>query len=67
MAHLRAEYIVSMNIRGDSTEQNARKAENGRALNAKELYPHLKVTTIEESAKELYQRQRQSGQQIHEI
>lgn len=49
------EYIYSMFVRGDNTVENAKKPEYGGALDARELYPHLKVTTIEEAAKILYQ------------
>jgi len=53
-AHVGAEYLLSIYIRGDNTVENAKKAEYGGALDARELYPNLKVTTIEEVAKALY-------------
>jgi len=49
-----AEYLLSFYIRGDNTVENAKKPEYGGALDARELYPNLKVTPIEEVAKALY-------------
>jgi len=50
-----AEYMLSMFIRGDNIVENAKKPEYGGALDARELYPYLKVTTVDEVAKALYQ------------
>lgn len=55
-AQMAAEYLLSICIRGDSTVENAKKPEFGGALDARELYPDLKVSTIEEVAKVLYKR-----------
>lgn len=49
-----AEYLLSLYVRGDNTVANAKKPEYGGALDARELYPHLKVTTMEEVARSLY-------------
>ncbi|KAI5118178.1 hypothetical protein M0805_008419 [Coniferiporia weirii] len=49
-----AEYMLSIWVRGDNTIENAKKEEFGGALDARELYPNLKVRTLEEGAKELY-------------
>ncbi|KAI5118180.1 hypothetical protein M0805_008421 [Coniferiporia weirii] len=49
-----AEYMLSIWVRGDNTIENAKKEEFGGALDARELYPDLKVRTLEEGAKELY-------------
>lgn len=54
MAQMGSEYMFSACIRGDNTVENAKKPEFGGALDARELYPHLKVTSIEEVAKSLY-------------
>ncbi|KLO11922.1 NAD(P)-binding protein [Schizopora paradoxa] len=51
---LGSEYVLSFLVRGDNTVENAKKPEYGGALDARELYPHLKVTTAEEVARELY-------------
>ncbi|KLO11934.1 NAD-binding protein [Schizopora paradoxa] len=48
------EYMNSMFIRGDNTVENAKKPEYGGALDARELYPHIKVLSLEEFAKQLY-------------
>ena len=47
-------YMNSIWLRGDNTIESAKKPEYGSALDARELYPHLKVTTVEEAARELY-------------
>lgn len=52
-----ADYLWSLFIRGDNTLGNAKKAEYGGALDAKELYPDLKVTTVEEVAKAIYEKE----------
>jgi len=49
------DYLLSFFIRGDNTVENAKKAEYGGALDARELYPHLKLTTVEEAAKLMYE------------
>lgn len=54
MAQIGSEYILSMFIRGDNTVESAKKPEYGGALDARELYPHIKVSTAEDVAKELY-------------
>jgi len=54
IAQVGVEYTLSLFIRGDNTVENAKKPEYGGALDARELYPHLKVTTVEEVAKSLY-------------
>ena len=54
MAQIGSEYMFSLAIRGDNTVEKAKKPEFGGALDARELYPHLKVTPIEEVAKQLY-------------
>ena len=48
------EYIWSIWVRGDNTVENAKKPEYGEALDARELYPDLKLRTLEDYAKELY-------------
>jgi len=48
------EYMHSMFIRGDNTVENAKKPEYGRALDARELYPHIKVLNLEDFTKQLY-------------
>lgn len=48
------EYQVSLWIRGDNTVENAKKPEYGEALDARELYPELKLNSLEEFAKEFY-------------
>ncbi len=55
-AQIAAEYLFSAFIRGDNSVENAKKPEYGGALDARELYPHLKVTTVEELARELYKK-----------
>jgi len=54
LAQIGAEYLLSIFVRGDNIVENAKKPEYGGALDARELYPHLKVTTVEDIAKELY-------------
>jgi len=56
LAQAGAEYMLSMYIRGDNTVENAMKPEYGGALDARKLYPHLKVTAVEEVAKGMYKR-----------
>ncbi len=56
-AQVGADYLLSLFIRGDNTVENAKKAEYGGALDARELYPDLKVTTVEEVAKAMYVRE----------
>lgn len=48
------EYMNSMFIRGDNTVENAKRPEYGSALDARELYPHIKVLSLEEFTKQLY-------------
>ncbi|KLO11907.1 NAD(P)-binding protein [Schizopora paradoxa] len=48
------EYNWSMYIRGDNNVESAKKPEYGGALDARELYPHIKVSSAEDIAKELY-------------
>ncbi|KLO11933.1 NAD-binding protein [Schizopora paradoxa] len=48
------EYMNSFFIRGDNTVENAKKPEYGSALDARELYPHLKVLSLEEFTRQLY-------------
>ncbi|KLO11918.1 NAD(P)-binding protein [Schizopora paradoxa] len=50
------EYIYSMFVRGDNTVENAKKPEYGGALDARELYPHLEVSSIKDAAKAIYQK-----------
>ncbi|KLO11935.1 NAD(P)-binding protein [Schizopora paradoxa] len=50
------EYLVSLFIRGDNTVENAKKLEYGGALDARELYPDLKISTVEEVARIMYQK-----------
>ncbi|KLO17833.1 NAD-binding protein [Schizopora paradoxa] len=54
MEQIGIEYILSLAVRGDCTIENAKKPEFGGALDARELYPHLKVATVEEVARTLY-------------
>lgn len=51
---LRLEYPLSVFVRGDNVVANAKKEEYGAALDARELYPDLKVRTLENWAKEYY-------------
>jgi len=51
-----AEYLFSLFIRGDNTLENAKKPEYGGALDARELYPDLKISTVEEVARVMYQK-----------
>ena len=48
------QYNLSMYIRGDNNVASAKKPEYGGALDARELYPHIKVSSAEDIAKELY-------------
>ncbi len=56
MVVLGKEYMYSMFIRGDNTVEKAKKLEFGNALDARELYPHVKVMSLEEYAKQLYRK-----------
>ena len=49
-----AGYLYSVWYRGDNTVENAKKPEFGNALDAKELYPDLKLRTIRDFLKEKY-------------
>ena len=46
--------MYSMWVRGDNTIENAKKAEYGSALDARELYPDLKPKSLEEYYREVY-------------
>lgn len=48
------QYVYSLFVRGDNTVENAKKAEYGAALDARELYPNLKPKSLEDFAKEYY-------------
>lgn len=48
------EYLYSVFVRGDNTIENAKKEEYGGALDAKELYPDIKLISFAEYAKEFY-------------
>lgn len=48
------EYRYSLCIRGDNTIENAKKAEYGSALDARELYPDIKVRKFVDYARENY-------------
>ncbi|KAL5514215.1 hypothetical protein ACEPAG_2303 [Sanghuangporus baumii] len=50
------EYQYSIWVRGDNTVENAKKAEYGGALDARELYPDIgkELRTMEDFAKEFY-------------
>jgi len=48
------EYMYSVYVRGDNTIENAKKEEYGGALDAKELYPELKLLSFTDCAKEFY-------------
>lgn len=50
------EYQYSLWFRGDNVVENAKKPEYGNALDARELYPDLKLRTLEAWAHELYQK-----------
>jgi len=54
MVAMHSEYQLSIYIRGDNTVENAKREEYGSALDARELYPDLKLKTLEEFAKEWY-------------
>jgi len=54
---LGADYFLSLFIRGDNTLENAKKTEYGAALDGRELYPHLKLTTAEAAAKSMYKKE----------
>ncbi|KLO11941.1 NAD(P)-binding protein [Schizopora paradoxa] len=49
-----SEYVLSICIRGDNTVENAKKPGYGGAMDARELYPNLKVLTVEEVARLVY-------------
>lgn len=51
-----AEYLLSLFDRGDNTVENAKKQEYGGALDARELYPDLKISTVEEVARAMYRK-----------
>ena len=48
------DYVLSIWFRGDNTMENAKREEYGSALDARELYPDVKVKKLEEYAKEFY-------------
>ena len=48
------QYLHSLYVRGDNTAENAKKEEYGSALDAKELYPDIVVTSLEAYAAEYY-------------
>ena len=50
------ESLWSMWVRGDNIVENAKKPEYGNALDAKELYPDLKLHRLMDYAKEVYDR-----------
>ena len=50
------EFMYSLWVRGDNLVENAKKPEYGNALDAKELYPDLKLHRLEDYAKEVYGR-----------
>lgn len=54
MEQIGVEYILSLAVRGDNTVEKAKRPEFGGALDARELYPHLKVATAEDVARTLY-------------
>ena len=41
-------------LRGDNTIEKAKRPEYGDALDARELYPDLKLRRLEDFAKDLY-------------
>lgn len=43
-----------MYVRGDNTVENSKKEEYGGALDAKELYPDIKLRSLEAYAEEFY-------------
>ena len=47
-------YINSIWLRGDNTVESAKKPEYGGALDARELYPDLRLRTVLDYVKELY-------------
>ncbi|EJC99627.1 NAD-binding protein [Fomitiporia mediterranea MF3/22] len=48
------DYVLSLRFRGDNTIANAKTAEYGGALDARELYPDFKPRLLEDIAKEFY-------------
>lgn len=48
------QYLYSLFVQGDNTVENAKKEEYGAALDARELYPDLKASSLEAYAKEYY-------------
>ena len=50
------EYTYSLWVRGDNIVEKAKKPEFGNALDAKELYPDLKLRRLEDDAKQVYDR-----------
>lgn len=48
------QYFNSLYVRGDNTVENAKKEEYGGALDARELYPDIKLRSLEDYAKEYY-------------
>lgn len=46
------EYMLSGWVRGDNTLENAKRPEYGGALDARELYPDIKVRTLEQAMRE---------------
>ena len=46
------EYIRSLRIRGDNTIANARRPDYGGALDARELYPDIKLRILEQVMQE---------------
>lgn len=53
-AQVGAEYLLSLYAKGNNIVEKAKRPEFGGALDARELYPHLKVTTVEEVARSMY-------------
>lgn len=47
------QYMQSAWIRGDNTLENAKRPEYGGALDARELYPDIKVRTLEQAMREV--------------
>lgn len=48
------QYFYSVYVRGDNTVENSKKEEYGGALDAKELYPDIKLRSLEAYAEEFY-------------
>lgn len=51
------QYYDSLFVRGDNTVHNAKKEEYGGALDARELYPVIKLRSLESFAREFYSQQ----------